>query len=387
MRDGLGAEQMDPEGSDAEDDPLGRLVALAINWAEDGRLDKTLLESLLDEVDLPADDYRAALGALEAAGVRVIDSPERWTESRDKDEPGPPVDGFGAFLRRTEHDILSFEEEQALGVRMEQGQLAASALALHPDLDAGTSREFRRRVCDGKVAADELVSHNLRLVHSIAKLFSSFESPGLDREDLIQEGWTGLAHAVEKWDYHRGLKFSTYATWWIRQVMSRAVADKGSSVRLPVHSREALNHILGIEARLLARGDHPTIQQLAAECEMPEEKVRQLLSWRNRLTSLDRLTELGAPDIDRDRSFEDEPEHFAELALLVDRIHGALDQLPVRQAEVIRMRFGLEGRPRQTLEEIGELLGVTRERVRQIEVRALKKLKLSTPQLESYAEE
>lgn len=370
------------EPTDGED-LIGRIVALASDWANDAELDTIGLASLIDEVDLPARQYKLCLDALEAAGIRIVDS----VDEEDDDEAwGPPVDGFGAFLQRTRHNILSFEEEQALGQRMERGLLAKRALAEHPDLDESAATEFRRRARDGNEAANELVSHNLRLVHSIAKLFAAYQSPGLDNEDLIQEGWTGLAHAVERWEYRRGLKFSTYGTWWIRQAMSRAIADRGATVRLPVHSREALNQILKAESQLLSRGEHPTNEALASACALPEEKVRDLLKWRSRLTSLDRLVDLGHPSVDVDRTLEDNPEHFAEIAMLASAIHHALDQLPERESDILRRRFGFDGMPVETLEEIGLRYNLTRERVRQLESKALSRLKPLTISLHDFAE-
>jgi RNA polymerase primary sigma factor len=350
-----------------EDDPVVRLVTLALDWADGGIIDRYALTTLLDEVDLPARSYRQALAALDSAGIHVVEDDDDAID----DDNTASVDGFGAFMRRTQHTILSFDEEQELGRRMERGRLADRLLAEHADMDEVYASDFRRSVRDGREAANELVSHNLRLVHSIAKLFSSYESPGLDREDLIQEGWGGLAHAVEKWDYRRELKFSTYGTWWIRQAMSRAVADRGFTVRLPVHARDTLNKILKAEAMILSAGDRPTIEAIAKASEIPVPTVRNLLSWRNRLTSLDLLIELGGRGADFDRTKEDDPEHFVEITLFNDAMHTAVQRLPPKEADIIRRRFGLDGAPVETLEQIGLTYNVTRERIRQIESKAL----------------
>jgi RNA polymerase sigma factor (sigma-70 family) len=269
---------------------------------------------------------------------------------------------------------------------MERGRLAVRAIEERSETDAGALAQFRRWAQDGKAAENDLVAHNQRLVMSIARLFSSFESPGLDHEDLIQEGWAGLAHAVEKWDYRRGLKFSTYGTWWIRQAMSRAVADRGSTIRLPVHSREALNAILRAEAVLLAQGKRPSNRALSKVTSLSEARVKELLSWRNRMSSLDRMIELGVPLVELDRS-EESPEHFAEIAVLVDQVSELVGSLSERDADVIRRRFGLEGRPVETLDQIGKRRGVTRERIRQIEERALRQLRSQAEALHDFTAE
>ena len=362
-----------------EDDPVVRLVTLALDWADNATIDRFTLTTLLDEVDLPASSYRQALAALDSAGIQVIEDIDEAIE----DDDTASVDGFGAFMRRSQHTILSFDEEQDLGRRMERGRLAEKVLAEHLDIEEVYAADFRRSVRDGKEAANELVSHNLRLVHSIAKLFVSHESPGLDREDLIQEGWAGLAHAVEKWDYRRELKFSTYGTWWIRQAMSRAVADRGSTVRLPVHARDTLNKILKSEASILSTGDRPTIEAIAEMSEIPVPTVRTLLSWRSRLTSLDQLIELGGRGADVDRTKNDDPEYFAEVALFNDAMHTAVNRLSSKEADIIRRRFGIDGQPIETLEQIGDSYNLTRERIRQIEAKALVTLRRFTHNLDS----
>jgi RNA polymerase sigma factor (sigma-70 family) len=369
-------------GSATDEDSVGRFVMLAVLWATDGTLDRETLERLLEEVNLPARSYRDAMSSLADSGITVVS----WAEDVDdgaEDTSGIPIDGFGAFIRRSEHPVLTFEQEQELGSRIDRGRVAAQALSQHHTLDDLSVSRFTRWVRDGREAENDLVRHNLRLVISIAKLLSPFGTPALDFEDLIQEGWTGLAHAVEKWDYRRGLKFSTYATWWIRQSMSRAIADRGSTVRLPVHSRDDLKQLLRVEAALSQEGRRPTPSVLAGATGLPESKVRHLLSWRSKLESIDRLADLG---VILPAATFDEPADRAELAIMMNEVDAVVAHLPEREAEILRRRFGLEGRLPETLEQIGRDLGLTRERVRQLESKGLRKLARDAAGLRDFVE-
>ncbi len=289
--------------------------------------------------------------------------------------------------------LLTADEEVSLAQRIESGAAEAERLTQSiasgewAKLDRDGQRKLRRSVADGERARRELTSANLRLVVSIAKRYVGRSVPILD---LIQEGNLGLMRAVEKFDYTKGFKFSTYATWWIRQAITRAIADQSRTIRVPVHMVESINKVVRAQRAMAQRLERePTLAELAEAVDLTEEKVAEIL----RISQQDPLS-LDSPIGDEDdTSMADfipdkgaAPLDLAARKLLEQAVRDVLADLSEREGEVVRLRFGLvDGRPR-TLEEVGREFGVTRERIRQIESKTLAKLRhpLRSDRLRDY---
>ncbi len=317
------------------------------------------------------------LQALVAAGVEVLDADEA-----DDARPaaalaaGPTDDPVRLYLKEIgKVALLSAEQEVELSKAVEAGLFAAEHLG-RPGLAEALRRDLRAVELAGVHAKRRLVEANLRLVVSIAK---RYVGRGMQLLDLIQEGNLGLIRAVEKFDYAKGFKFSTYATWWIRQAVTRAIADQARTIRIPVHMVETINKVVRLQRQLVQElGRDPTPQELGAALDLPPGKVLEILRLAQEPVSLD--TPVGQTDDSHLGDFIEDvdavvPGDAASFLLLQEQLGQVLHELSDREQKVIELRFGLtDGRPR-TLEEVGQEFGVTRERIRQIESKTLLKLR------------
>jgi RNA polymerase primary sigma factor len=337
-------------------------------------------------------EKRAALEAIEEPDETELEAEEtpdeaellvadRVKKSVLKLEDAETADSIRLYLREIGRvPLLTAADEVSLAQRMEGGLEAVSELAsANGKTTSGDRTKLERTIRDGSNAKDHLIEANLRLVVSIAK---RYVGRGLAFLDLIQEGNLGLIRAVEKFDWRRGFKFSTYATWWIRQAITRALADQSRTIRIPVHMVETMTRVGKVQRELAQQlGREPLFSELAKELDLPPERVAEIL--RMGLDPISLESPVGEEDDSRLGDFiedvdADQPMAAAVRSLLNSYIGELLDELGDREREVIEMRYGLkDGQPR-TLEEVGKAFSVTRERIRQIETRTLARLRHPT---------
>ncbi len=342
----------------------------------------------LDTIPEPTAVDLLALEGYSDADVAEARKPRRLTRSSRTEmaKSGATTsssDPVRVYLREIGRvPLLTGAGEVALAKRIEAGSLASVHLAeleaagRSHELTPAERRQYLRIIRDGERAKSELIQANLRLVVSIAKRYVARGMPLLD---LVQEGNLGLMRAVEKFDYTKGFKFSTYATWWIRQAITRAIADQARTIRIPVHMFESINRVNRTQRQMLQELERePTLEELAAKVEMTPERVREILRIAQDPLSLD--SPVGEADDSNLSDFiqdmgADAPEERAARMMLNSAVEQALEELNERERLVMRLRFGLEDGQARTLEEVGREFGVTRERIRQIESKTLAKLR------------
>ncbi|MGC8485768.1 MAG: RNA polymerase sigma factor RpoD [Candidatus Baltobacteraceae bacterium] len=345
-----------------------RLIALGKTR---GSLTYTEINTAVEVIeDVTPEDLEQLLDDVAAAGVEIVD--EQKESKADVPEAviadtlslDDPVRMYLKEIGRV--PLLTMEEERSLAMRIEAGILAEKA----------NGRVRRTLTPDATLAERQLTEANLRLVVSIAK---KYVGRGMLFLDLIQEGNMGLIRAVEKFDYRKGYKFSTYATWWIRQAITRALADQARTIRIPVHMVETINRLVKVSRQLLqVLGREPTVEEIGREMGLSAEKVREVMKISQDPISLE--TPIGEEEDSHLGDFiEDQeaiaPAEAASVMLLKEKMADVLQHLTDRERKVLVLRFGLEDGHQRTLEEVGQEFGVTRERIRQIEAKALRKLR------------
>lgn len=349
------------------------------------------------EAEQDVDQLEEAFSALVSAGIPYLEDPglggpteeelSEEEETEDETQPGLPTDDnylanidtddtIGLYLKEVGRvPLLTAEEEVELAQRIERGRLAREELA-RGNVTPRRRLELQMLIEDGWAAREHLITANSRLVISVAKKYMGRGVPFLD---LIQEGNIGLIRAAKKFDYRRGHKFSTYATWWIRQAVTRAIADQGRTIRVPVHMGDQINKLLRVQHQLTQRlGRDPSVEELAIALEVTPQKVENMIQVARRPLSLETPTDDEEDSVLGDFIQDDEfpaPDDTATYNLLREHLENVLDGLPPREVRILQLRYGLLDGQAYTLEEVGRKMGVTRERVRQIEAQALSRLR------------
>ncbi len=348
---------------------MDEIRTLIAEGQERGFLSAERVGAVLEEAELSSEQGRDLYSYLEEHDIDVVGSREREVEEAAAES--------AAIAREArEQERREAQEAEVADPSLDSLRLYLRAIGRVPLLTAADEVRLAKRIERGDVSAKQhMVEANLRLVVSIAK---GYIGRGLTLLDLIQEGSLGLIRAVEKFDHRRGYKFSTYATWWIRQAISRAIADKGRTIRIPVHMVERINKVVYTERQLLQRfGREPTAIEIASELQCSAQDVREILRIAQQPVSLERPT--GEDEDGELQDFVEDasaasPFDIASEALRRQSVARVLASLPTREREVLEMRYGLTGGRARTLDEVGRAFSITRERVRQIESRTLKKL-------------
>jgi RNA polymerase primary sigma factor len=355
---------------------IDELRALIAEGQEKGFLTVQGIAAALEEAEVTKEQLTAFHGHLDELGVDVLqsgtDAHDRTASEAERlEQAGSRKDRESGSATKERPQIDLTVEPSLDSLRMYLRSIGRVAL-----LTADQEVQLAKRIERGDIQAkQQMIEANLRLVVSIAK---AYLGRGLSFLDLIQEGSLGLIRAVEKFDYRRGYKFSTYATWWIRQAVTRAIADKGRTIRIPVHMVEKLNKVVHVERQLVqSLGRQPTPEEIATEVDMQVRDVRDILRMSQQPISLEKPVgedeESSLGDFVEDKDAES-PFEMTSEQLRKEHVRRALSTLPKREREVIEMRFGLSGDQPSTLEEVGRAFDVTRERIRQIESHTLKKL-------------
>ena len=379
-----------------------KLKDLFVKGKKKGKLDSSELSEVLDEMDLDSDQMDHIYDSLEQVGIEVgseeflVDLPDdveppmeeiAGIEEEELVDPNTLVDSFNIddpvrmYLKEIgKVPLLTADQEVDLATAMTAGHNAQDRLdAAEESGEEIPTDEMARLQADikaGEAAKKALAEANLRLVVSIAK---RYVGRGMLFLDLIQEGNLGLIKAVEKFDYTKGYKFSTYATWWIRQAITRAIADQARTIRIPVHMVETINKVIRVSRQLLQElGHDPSPEEISDEMGMPVDKVREILKIAQEPVSLE--TPIGEEEDSHLGDFipdegASEPSEAASFTLLKEQLVEVLSTLTPREEKVLKLRFGIEDGRTRTLEEVGKEFNVTRERIRQIEAKALRKLR------------
>ncbi len=350
------------------------------------------------EAETDVDQLEEAFAALISAGIPYVDDTtvggpteeDLAVEEEDtEEETRRPLavddnylanidtdDTIGLYLKEVGRvPLLTAEEEVELAQRIERGRLAREELA-KGNISPRRRQDVQQLIEDGWAAREHLITANSRLVISVAKKYMGRGVPFLD---LIQEGNIGLIRAAKKFDYRRGHKFSTYATWWIRQAVTRAIADQGRTIRVPVHMGDQINKLLRVQHQLTQRlGRDPSVEELAEALEVTPQKVENMIQVARRPLSLETPTDDEEDSVLGDFIQDEEvpaPDETATYNLLREHLDSVLNSLPPREVRILQLRYGLLDGQAYTLEEVGRKMGVTRERVRQIEAQALSRLR------------
>ncbi len=327
-----------------------------------------------DKTEEPTDDELIAVAQTDTTPDEPNSNIDDYLANIDVDDP------IGLYLKEVaQTPLLDAQEEVQLAQRIEQGRMARVDLTQGKGKISGKRMtELRQNIEDGWEARQHIIKANGRLVISVAKKYMNRGVPFLD---LIQDGNIGLIRASKKFDYRRGHKFSTYATWWIRQAITRSIADNSRTIRVPVHMSDDINKMLRVQHHLMQRlGREPSVEEIAAALDKPPKKIENMMAIHRRPVSLDAPVDddddssLGdfLPD---DQSADADTENSATYAMLREALREVIKTIPPREARIIELRYGLVNGEAHTLEEVGRKMGVTRERVRQIESQALSRLR------------